>query len=143
MKSFNIGVKAIIVRDSSILLLKRVKNDGYYWDMPGGRIDGDESFEEALERELIEEIGGISDIKVGKLTSVYRLPFDVENAHGLVLIFFKVSAKIFKIILSNEHAEYKWVRREELEKFLEAESDMQELRQKAVREALVVGTDIF
>ncbi len=138
MKSFYIGVKAIIVQDGSVLLIKRVKKHGYYWDAPGGRIDGNESFGEALKRELVEEIGDASDIKIGRVLSVYKIPFDVEDEHGLVLIFFKVEAKISEVILSDEHEEYRWVKKEDLKDFFSLDRDnVLEWSQKAIEQALL------
>ncbi|MFZ1316864.1 MAG: NUDIX hydrolase, partial [Candidatus Saccharimonas aalborgensis] len=57
-----IGVKVIITDQSgSTLVLQRAKSDqpdiAETWDIPGGRINVDESLETALKRELREEIG--------------------------------------------------------------------------------------
>lgn len=57
---FQIGVKGLIRRkDGKILLLKIPAWGGNpgYWDMPGGRMDPGETFEQTLRRELAEEIG--------------------------------------------------------------------------------------
>jgi 8-oxo-dGTP diphosphatase len=43
-----------ILKDQAILLLHRIKKDWY--ELPGGKIDGDETPEEAAERELREEL---------------------------------------------------------------------------------------
>ncbi|MBI5151281.1 MAG: NUDIX hydrolase [Candidatus Pacebacteria bacterium] len=52
------GVGAIIEKDHAILLVKR-KFDPHKntWDIPGGFLNSDESFESALHRELFEELG--------------------------------------------------------------------------------------
>jgi len=49
---------AIIIRDSKVFLAKRAKNQhqGGLWEFPGGKCEGDESPEQALIRELHEEI---------------------------------------------------------------------------------------
>jgi 8-oxo-dGTP pyrophosphatase MutT (NUDIX family) len=57
---FQIGIKALIRnKDGKILLLKVPAYGGSpgYWDMPGGRMDPGETFEQTLRRELHEEIG--------------------------------------------------------------------------------------
>ena len=68
MKKFYVGVKGLIKTDQGYLILKHTK--GHY-DTPGGRIDGNEGFEQTLRRELSEELPGISDIVVGDLVGAF------------------------------------------------------------------------
>lgn len=54
---FQIGVKALIFNeDKQLLLVSETNNTNVYWDIPGGRIDGNESLDQTLERELLEEV---------------------------------------------------------------------------------------
>ncbi len=54
---FQVGVKALIMNEENqLLLVSETNNADVYWDIPGGRIDGDESFSQTLERELLEEV---------------------------------------------------------------------------------------
>ena len=59
MKEFrHLGVYGILIKNDKILLIK--KGNGPYkglLDLPGGTIEFDESPKEALERELVEEVG--------------------------------------------------------------------------------------
>lgn len=49
---FQVGVKALIMNEENqLLLVSETNNADVYWDIPGGRIDGDESFSQTLERE--------------------------------------------------------------------------------------------
>lgn len=48
-------VAAIIVKNKKILLVTN-KDQSFYWT-PGGKIDNKETSEEALKRELVEELG--------------------------------------------------------------------------------------
>lgn len=52
-----------ILRDqfNRICLIHRIKNGKEYWVIPGGGQEGDESNEDTLRRELIEEVGSVID----------------------------------------------------------------------------------
>ena len=61
-------VAAIIVRQNQILLVEHRKRGQRYWVLPGGRLEGHETLEAALRRELKEELG--LDARVGPLAIV-------------------------------------------------------------------------
>jgi 8-oxo-dGTP pyrophosphatase MutT (NUDIX family) len=51
-------VRSVIVVNGLILLIHRVKEGLEYWVFPGGGVEeSDQSFEHALQRECLEEIG--------------------------------------------------------------------------------------
>ena len=64
-------VAAIIVRDKQLLLVEHRKRGEHYWVLPGGRLEGLETLETALRRELNEELG--LDAKVGQLLIVSEM----------------------------------------------------------------------
>jgi 8-oxo-dGTP pyrophosphatase MutT (NUDIX family) len=108
MKKFYVGVKAIIREERGVLLVHSKKG---YWDVPGGRIDGDETYEQTLAREISEEIIGAELTRAGKLLSSTRMPFDVDEDTGLVLIFLLAEANVpEKIVLCDEMDDYLWVK---------------------------------
>ncbi len=73
------AVGAIIPRQSGVLLLRRRKDDflpGIY-EMPGGAVEPDESFQEAILREVREETG----LEVRRVND-YLGSFDYEDERG-------------------------------------------------------------
>lgn len=110
---FHIGVKAVIVNDEKALVLKDTNRyEGY--DLPGGKIDVGESIDEALARELREELGLKSFMVLGILHAEQRPDYD-KNGGRLMLIFYRVAADISNIQLSNEHTSFELIGRESLD----------------------------
>lgn len=113
MKNFYVGIKGVIVRDGKVLLLKtnpEHEDRGDRWEMPGGRIDGDETVLQTLKRELKEELPNIQNIRAGELLSIYRIQKDIWGDISLVLVYYRVEAEFdgSEPKLSEEHLEYKW-----------------------------------
>lgn len=61
-------VAAIIVQRGRLLLVEHHKRDQRYWVLPGGRLQGNETLDAALQRELREELG--LEARVGRLVIV-------------------------------------------------------------------------
>jgi len=109
MTVFNIGVKGIIVQSGKVLLVKRMTNDGFFWEAPGGRIDDNESLDQTLLRELKEELPGIVNIRIGELLHAARIPGMPLGDRGLTLIWYAVDAEFPDgVRVSEEHESYKW-----------------------------------
>lgn len=113
MKTFYVGVKGVIVRDGKVLLLRtnaNHENRGDRWEMPGGRIDGDEIIEQTLRRELKEELPNIQNVQIGKILSANRIVKDIQGEISLVLVFYRVNAEFDggEPKLSEEHLEFQW-----------------------------------
>lgn len=56
-------VRAVIIKNNQILLIKRTKKGSLYWVVPGGAVEEGETNEEALKRECKEELGVNIQIK--------------------------------------------------------------------------------
>lgn len=90
------------------MILKHTK--GRY-DIPGGRIDENEDFTDTLQRELREELPGITDVTIGDLVGAFRLQKDIDGDISLVLLYFLVNATLLDpIVLSDEHSDYLFVK---------------------------------
>ncbi len=67
---FRVGVFAIIEHQNRLLLAKR--SDIGWWNLPGGGMEAGETVDEALRREVREEVG--IDISIAHLVGVYSKP---------------------------------------------------------------------
>lgn len=56
-------VRAVIIKDGKILLIKITKPDLVYWVIPGGGVEDGETNEQALIRECREELGVNIEVK--------------------------------------------------------------------------------
>ena len=117
MKVFYVGVKAVIRNDSDQILLLKDSSKDNFWDVPGGRIDDNETIEQALLRELSEELPGHGEVSIGKILHAFRVPGSIKDDTGLTLLFYEVKIDLHRDIeLSQEHTEYKWLDLAEAEK---------------------------
>ncbi len=60
---YRVSAKAVIVRDDGLVLCVKEGGDNY-WNLPGGGIDFGENLQEALSRELHEEVGFSGDFSM-------------------------------------------------------------------------------
>lgn len=82
-KSFRV-VAALIRRDGKVLLTQRWpgKHLALTWEFPGGKVEAGEADEEALQRELKEELG--IDAKVGACCFETRHGYGNREVHLLI-----------------------------------------------------------
>jgi ADP-ribose pyrophosphatase YjhB (NUDIX family) len=76
-------VAALIVRADQLLLVEHRKRGQRYWVLPGGRLQGDETLDAALRRELREELA--LEARVGRLVIVCETL--APDRHVVNLIF--------------------------------------------------------
>lgn len=86
-------VRAIIINSNKILLINRIKNDDSYWVIPGGRVEPDESHEQAIKRECIEELGIETQIKKLFLRRISDKP-GMEGQHEFFYLCSMVGGKV-------------------------------------------------
>lgn len=84
---YRVSVKAKINFNGKTLL---VKEDGKKWDLPGGGIEHYETIDEALKRELTEEIG-VSDFVITSGPKIFKM---IDAAVNRPLIFIVYELKL-------------------------------------------------
>ena len=125
-----VTVKAVIQNKDGKFLIVR---EGERWQAVGGRLEKGEKLEEGLRRETREETG-ITDLEVGRVVHVdewFAKP-EGELKH-IVALFFLCKTKSDKVVLSNEHQEYKWVTTAELD-------DFQDCIEKEIKQAIILAS---
>lgn len=85
-----VSTKALILRDNAILLVEYDDESGLHYNMPGGGVEPDETLEEALKREVIEET--CAEVEIGRplIITEYepkRNAFWGGTRHSLTVIF--------------------------------------------------------
>lgn len=127
-EKFFIGVKALIENEKGEILVlnsspakmefAHTKKD--FWDLPGGKIKKDEQVEQALRREIEEELGvdgkkleiiGIFDASVSNMKVS-------DHSASLALVTYTCALPDSRFKLNPEHSEYRWVPRKEAKKLL-------------------------
>jgi|GEM_PF-142776 len=78
-----VRLAAMIARGGRILLVEHHKRGERYWVLPGGRLQGNETLEAALRRELKEELS--LDARVGRLVILSEML--APDRHVVNLIF--------------------------------------------------------
>ena len=115
-------VAAIIYFEKEILCVQRPKNKLHYisekFEFPGGKIETGETQEEALTREIYEELNIKPNIKSLFLTVIHEYPDFELTMHGFIC---EVETKEITL---NEHIDHKWLKIEEIEQLDWAAADI-------------------
>jgi 8-oxo-dGTP diphosphatase len=102
-------VAAIIKKDDYYLLAKRNKDKymGLKWEFPGGKVEKDESFEEALSREILEELN--VNIEIHNKVAEERFQDDEIN----IVLHYYICSLIDTDIVLSEHEAIEWVKKQD------------------------------
>lgn len=103
-------VLCLVEDGNKILLQNRVKNDWKGYTLPGGHVEKDESFVDAVIREMKEETG--LDIKSPKLVGVKQFPIK----HGRYIVFLYKTNEFYGKLQSSNEGEMKWVEYKDISK---------------------------
>jgi 8-oxo-dGTP diphosphatase len=118
MKSTDV-VAAIIKKDNCYLITQRNKHKYFAlkWEFPGGKVEPYETLQEALSREIYEEL----DIGITIHTKIAQEKFK-DNEINIILHYFLCSINTGTITL-NEHEAIAWVDKKDFSQYDFVEGD--------------------
>ncbi|MBC8495202.1 NUDIX domain-containing protein [archaeon] len=107
------ATKAFIIHNSKVLVVRESSkyedgaNAGRF-DVVGGRVEPGERFDDSLLREIKEETS--LDVSIGKpfFVNEWR-PVVRDEQWQIIGVFFECKTNSDKVILSQDHSEYKWI----------------------------------
>ena len=105
-------VAGALVRDGKVLLVKRSPQVQHYpcvWDLMGGHVEGDESLEDALRREALEEL----QVAIESFRPIGAIHDPVEPAEITVFVVSRWSGEPVNAA-PEEHTEIGWFSADEL-----------------------------
>lgn len=109
-----IVLTGIIKYNDEFLVVKRSDNEEYFkgaWEFPGGKLEDNELLFDGLKRELLEEIG--FDIKNREIKIINYYDEIKNELHYIELDFLiEVDNKDFNVVLSDEHVDYCWIKKD-------------------------------
>ena len=126
------GVGIVVLnKDDKVFVAKRIDNPKEFWQMPQGGVNKNESFLNAMKRELNEETS-IKNIKIIKelndsfeyelpknlLCIIWKGKFRGQKQKWFVVRFIGKESEINLKTKHPEFIEWKWVRMEELPKII-------------------------
>lgn len=123
---FEVVVGVVRCSERGFLLVRRSENESLSgkWEFGGGAVEENESLEEAVKREIIEETS--LDVKLVERGDPY---FDEYSKGGNLKLhpFLLEVDEDDKVELSHEHDEHKWLEVKEIDK-LETLGDLEALK---------------
>lgn len=101
-----LSTDGILLERGKILMVKRdIKPFCGYWTLPGGKVEYGERVEEAIKREMKEELG--VSVRIKKLIGVYSDPKREPRYHSVSVAYFLERGK-GKIKLNFEASGFKY-----------------------------------
>lgn len=110
---------AIVEKKRKLLIAKRKPDSflGGYWEFPGGKREAEESFEECLVRELMEELGIVIRVRQFICNERYVYPQKIIHLHFYICDWISGEA------VCHECDEFQWVDPKDLRNFTFPEGD--------------------
>lgn len=108
LENIELTVLCMVYHKNLILLQNRIKKDWQGYTFPGGHVERNESFVDAVKREVKEETG--LDIMNPILCGIKQFP--IEQGRYIVLLF--KTNQFHGSLSSSQEGEMKWVGRNDL-----------------------------
>lgn len=102
-KNFHVDVKGLVFNNAGKLMLLKEPTDT--WDLPGGRMEHGETFEQAIKRECREEMGVECTLLDQKPLHVWPHYWPNKKVY-LVYLAFPIKLESYDFITSNECCGY-------------------------------------
>jgi ADP-ribose pyrophosphatase YjhB (NUDIX family) len=99
-RTFPISIKGVVVRDGKVLLLKNERDE---WELPGGRIELDETPEECVAREITEETRW--KVTTGPVLDAWMYYIGQAEKHVFIVTYGCYADGDSEPVFSHEHKE--------------------------------------
>ncbi len=113
-----LAVEAVIVHDGKVLLAKRAPNCKVapnVWNVPAGKVKLLETTRDAVVRETLEETGMAARVNKLICESAFTMRSGDETVYRNMFTYYLSPVGSAKVTLNEEHTEYAWVTRDELD----------------------------
>ena len=115
-------VAGLILQNDKLLICQRpnFKDHPLKWEFPGGKIKNDETNEEALIREINEELS----INIINCEELISYNFNYKELNKKVFIYFYLVNNFNGKVLNNFHKELKWIEIKDIREYDFLEGDL-------------------
>ncbi len=115
-------VAGLILQNDKLLICQRpnFKEHPLKWEFPGGKIKNHESNEEALIREINEELS----INITNCEELISYNFNYKELNKKVFIYFYLVNNFSGNVLNNFHKELKWIEIKDIREYDFLEGDL-------------------
>ena len=115
-------VAGLILQNNKLLICQRpnFKDHPLKWEFPGGKIKNDETNEEALIREINEELS----INIINCEELISYNFNYKDLDKKVFIYFYLINNFSGKVLNNFHKELKWIEIKDIREYDFLEGDL-------------------
>ncbi len=128
MKTYGLTIRGIIKNENDeILILKRhpqSRTDPEMWELPGGKVEKGEFFDDALVREIKEETD--LDVEVGDFAEAVQNDYSHKRTVQLIMYLDNVKGDVK---ISDEHTDWMWADLEKI-KNLEISTSLKKVLKK-------------